>query len=61
MADAVTQVLPQTSVAAARPALDRGFDPRTAIASPEERKALLALAESVPGVVRVCDEMISAY
>jgi CBS domain-containing protein len=31
------------------------------VGSPEERKALLALAESVPGVVRVCDEMISAY
>jgi CBS domain-containing protein len=31
------------------------------VGSPEERKALLALAESVPGVARVCDEMISAY
>jgi CBS domain-containing protein len=31
------------------------------VGSPEERKALLALAESVPGVTRVCDEMISAY
>jgi CBS domain-containing protein len=31
------------------------------VGSPEERKALLALAESEPGVVRVCDEMISAY
>src|SRR5215471_10311345 len=30
------------------------------VGSPEERKALLALAESVPGVARVCDEMISA-
>jgi CBS domain-containing protein len=31
------------------------------VGSPEERKALMALAESVPGVTRVCDEMISAY
>jgi CBS domain-containing protein len=31
------------------------------VGSSEERKALLALAESVPGVARVCDEMISAY
>jgi len=31
------------------------------VGSPEERKALQALAESVPGVARVCDEMISAY
>jgi CBS domain-containing protein len=31
------------------------------VGSPEERKALLALAESVPGVARVSDEMISAY
>jgi CBS domain-containing protein len=31
------------------------------VGSSEERKALLALAESVPGVTRVCDEMISAY
>jgi CBS domain-containing protein len=31
------------------------------VGSPVERKALLALAESVPGVARVCDEMISAY
>lgn len=29
--------------------------------SPAERKALLALAEGVPGVERVCDEMIAAY
>jgi CBS domain protein/BON domain-containing protein len=34
---------------------------RGLVGSPEERKALLALAESVPGVTRVCDEMISAY
>lgn len=31
------------------------------VGSPEERKALLALAEGVPGVVRVSDEMIAAY
>jgi len=31
------------------------------VGSPEERKALLALAEEVPGVVRVSDEMIPAY
>jgi CBS domain-containing protein len=31
------------------------------VGSPQERKALMALAESVPGVARVCDEMISAY
>jgi osmotically-inducible protein OsmY len=31
------------------------------VGSPAERKALLALAEDVPGVSRVCDEMISAY
>jgi len=31
------------------------------VGSPEERKALLALAENVPGVARVSDEMIAAY
>jgi hypothetical protein len=31
------------------------------IGSPEERKALLALAEEVPGVAHVTDEMIPAY
>ena len=31
------------------------------VGSPAERKALLALAESIPGVERVCDEMIPAY
>ena len=31
------------------------------ISSEEERKALLALAEDVPGVVKVSDEMIPAY
>ena len=31
------------------------------VGSPDEHKALLALAESVPGVSRVCDEMIPAY
>jgi len=31
------------------------------VGSPAERKALLALAENVPGVSRVCDEMIPAY
>jgi len=31
------------------------------VGSPAERKALLALAEGVPGVERVCDEMIAAY
>jgi len=31
------------------------------VASPEERKALIALAEGVPGVARVSDEMIAAY
>ena len=31
------------------------------VGSEEERKALLALAESVPGVTRVSDEMIPAY
>ena len=31
------------------------------VGSPAEHKALLALAESVPGVSRVCDEMIPAY
>ena len=31
------------------------------VGSAAEHKALLALAESVPGVSRVCDEMIPAY
>jgi CBS domain-containing protein len=31
------------------------------VGSPVERKALLALAEGVPGVKRVCDEMMPAY
>jgi len=31
------------------------------IGSPDERKALLALAEEVPGVSSVCDAMIPAY
>jgi len=31
------------------------------VGSEAERKALLALAESVPGVTRVADEMIPAY
>jgi hypothetical protein len=31
------------------------------VGSESERKALLALAESVPGVSRVADEMIPAY
>ena len=31
------------------------------VGSEAERKALLALAESVPGVSRVADEMIPAY
>ena len=31
------------------------------VGSEEERKALTALAEDVPGVVRVSDEMIPAY
>lgn len=31
------------------------------VGSPEERKALFALAESVPGVQRISDELISAY
>jgi CBS-domain-containing membrane protein len=31
------------------------------VSSPEERKALLALAESVPGVREVSDEMIASY
>jgi osmotically-inducible protein OsmY len=31
------------------------------VGSPAEHKALLALADSVPGVARVCDEMIPAY
>jgi osmotically-inducible protein OsmY len=31
------------------------------VASEEERKALLALAEGVPGVSRVSDEMIPGY
>jgi CBS domain-containing protein len=31
------------------------------VGSAAERKALLALAESVPGVTRVCDETIPAY
>src|SRR5215468_2698027 len=31
------------------------------IGSPEEHKALIALAEGVPGVVKVSDEMIPAY
>jgi len=31
------------------------------VASEQERKALIALAEGVPGVVRVSDEMIPAY
>jgi osmotically-inducible protein OsmY len=31
------------------------------VGSDAERRALLALAESVPGVSRVADEMIPAY
>jgi len=31
------------------------------VGSEAERNALLALAESVPGVLRVSDEMIAAY
>jgi osmotically-inducible protein OsmY len=31
------------------------------VGSETERKALLALAENVPGVSRVADEMISSY
>jgi hypothetical protein len=31
------------------------------VGSPEERKALLALAKSAPGMAGVRDEMISAY
>jgi CBS domain-containing protein len=31
------------------------------VGSPEERKALIALAENVPGVAEVADEMIAAY
>ena len=31
------------------------------VGSPEEHKALLALAEGVPGVASVADEMIPAY
>ncbi len=31
------------------------------VGSPAERKALLALAEGVPGVKRVSDEMLAAY
>jgi CBS-domain-containing membrane protein len=31
------------------------------VGSPAERKALMAIAEEVPGVTRVVDEMISAY
>jgi osmotically-inducible protein OsmY len=31
------------------------------VGSEAERKALAALAEEVPGVVRVSDEMIPAY
>jgi len=31
------------------------------VGSPDEHKALLALAETVPGVAQVCDEMIPAY
>ena len=31
------------------------------ISSDAERKALAALAEGIPGVVSVCDEMIPAY
>lgn len=31
------------------------------VGSPEERKALFALAEEIPGVVRISDEMIPAY
>jgi osmotically-inducible protein OsmY len=31
------------------------------VGSEDERKALVALAEDVPGVVRVSDEMIAAY
>ena len=31
------------------------------VGSPEERNALLTLAEGVPGVARVADEMIAAY
>jgi len=34
---------------------------RGPVGSPEEQKALLALAEEVPGASRVCDEMIPAY
>jgi osmotically-inducible protein OsmY len=31
------------------------------VGSEDERKAPVALAEDVPGVVRVSDEMIAAY
>ena len=31
------------------------------VGSPQEHKALLALAEGVPGVTSVSDEMIAAY
>lgn len=34
---------------------------RGLVGSEAERKALLALAESVPGATRVADEMIPAY
>ena len=31
------------------------------VGSPEEHKALIALAEGVPGVIKVSDETIPAY
>lgn len=31
------------------------------VGSPEEHKALLALAEGVPGVRKISDEMIASY
>jgi osmotically-inducible protein OsmY len=31
------------------------------VGSPEEHKALLALAEGIPGVRKISDEMIASY
>jgi len=62
MTDAALHAPRATPAGPARPNLDGGFDHLWGlVGSPVERKAPLALAESVPGVSRVCDETISAY
>jgi osmotically-inducible protein OsmY len=58
----VVTVHPATDVAEAiRLLADRIVHLWGLVGSKAERKALLALAESVPGVSRVADEMIPPY